>query len=300
MGVVVYADDVLLMAPTRGAMQLMLDKCESYAREHNIMFSTDPNPSKSKTKCIFVCGKSKNLAKPVPLRLGGRELPWVSSATHLGHELHESCTMEHDAEVKRAIFIRNSLEIRESFSFANPVEILSAMKVYCSSFYGSMLWELGGEGANKVFNSWTTAVKLTWGVPRATRSYLVQQVLDSGLTSAKVDILSRYSGFFQGLRKSPSYEVSVMASLAGRDLGSVTGRNLKLIGDLAELDPWVVSSARLKEQLVSKLLVDVPPADQWRVPYLSSLLEMRHRYYYQGDSDSASEVSELINSLCIN
>ena len=28
MGVVVYADDVLLMAPTRGAMQAMLDKFE--------------------------------------------------------------------------------------------------------------------------------------------------------------------------------------------------------------------------------------------------------------------------------
>ena len=40
-GVVVYADDVLLMAPTRGAMQLMLNKCENYASEHNIMFSTD-------------------------------------------------------------------------------------------------------------------------------------------------------------------------------------------------------------------------------------------------------------------
>ena len=45
MGVVVYADDVLLMAPTRGAMQMMLDKCKAYAAEQNIMFSTDQNPS---------------------------------------------------------------------------------------------------------------------------------------------------------------------------------------------------------------------------------------------------------------
>ena len=82
MGVVVYADDILLMAPTRGAMQMMLDKCQSYAAEHNIMFSTDPNPSKSKTKCIFVCGSRRNLAKPAPLTLCGRELPWVATATH--------------------------------------------------------------------------------------------------------------------------------------------------------------------------------------------------------------------------
>jgi hypothetical protein len=61
MGVVVYADDVLLMAPNRAAMQVMLSKCEVYARENNIQFSTDPDPAKSKTKCILVCGNKKNL-----------------------------------------------------------------------------------------------------------------------------------------------------------------------------------------------------------------------------------------------
>ena len=300
MGVVVYADDVLLMAPTRGAMQLMLEKCEAYAAKHNIMFSTDPNPSKSKTKCIFVCGNNRNLVKPAPLLLCGRELPWVSSATHLGHELHESGTMEHDALVKRAIFIDNTVEIRESFSFASPVEILSAMKVYSCSFYGSMLWDLGGDGARQVYNAWTTAVKLTWDVPRATRSYLVQQVLDGGFTSAKVDILTRYAGFFQNLRKSPCYEVSVMAGLAGRDLQSTTGKNLKLLKDLSELDPWVSGSTRLKEALVEKERHEIPPMDHWRVSYLSSLLERRQQLHYQGEEEGVKQLSDLIDALCIN
>ena len=91
---------------------MVLDKCQEYATEHNIMFSTDPNPNKSKTKCIFVCGTKKNLVKPAHLTLGGRELPWVTTATHLGHELHETGTMEHDALIKRAIFIKNSFDVR--------------------------------------------------------------------------------------------------------------------------------------------------------------------------------------------
>ena len=81
---------------------MMLDKCQEYASEHNIMFSTDPNPNKSKTECIFVCGTKKNLVKPAPLTLCGTELPWVSTATHLGHELHETGSMEHDALVTNA------------------------------------------------------------------------------------------------------------------------------------------------------------------------------------------------------
>ena len=84
----------------------MLNKCQEYADEHNIMFSTDPNRSKSKTKCLLICGTRRNLVKPAPLILCGRELSWVTTAKHLGHELHETGDMEHDANTKRALFIR--------------------------------------------------------------------------------------------------------------------------------------------------------------------------------------------------
>ena len=75
MGVTMYADDLLLIAPTRGAMQQMLEVCETYARNYNICFSTDPDPVKSKSKCIFMIGNKKNLPRPAPLLLEGTELP---------------------------------------------------------------------------------------------------------------------------------------------------------------------------------------------------------------------------------
>ena len=300
MGVVVYADDVLLMAPTRGAMQAMLTQCEDYAARHNIMFSTDPVPKKSKTKCIFVTGNRKKVTKPDSLSLCGRELPWVSSATHLGHELHESGTMEHDALVKRATFITNSVEVRNNFKFASPVEVLRALKVYCSSFYGCMLWDLTGDGASQAFNSWTTAVKLTWGVPRATRTYLVQQVLDAGLTSARVDILARYGGFLRSLRKSPSHEVTVMANLAAKDLRSTTGSNARLLQECCGLDPWLYGPARLKEELLKREVVDILKQDKWRVSYLARLLEQRQMVHYMGDQAEEQRLSDLIDSLCVN
>ena len=53
LGIVVYADDVLLIAPTRNAMQRMLSEVEVFAEDSNIVFSTDPTPQKSKTKCIL-------------------------------------------------------------------------------------------------------------------------------------------------------------------------------------------------------------------------------------------------------
>ena len=155
-GAVGFCDDILLLAPTRDGMQVMLNTCEAFAIRNNLQFSTDPNPVKSKSKCIFMIGKRKNLPKPVPLVLSGKELPWVASATHLGHEFHETGSMEHDTSVKRAEFIRKSTEIRESFYFASPVEVLRAVKVFAGDFYGGNLWQLRDGMANQVFNAWNT------------------------------------------------------------------------------------------------------------------------------------------------
>ena len=89
MGSVLFCDDLLLMAPNRSSMARMLKVCEQFANESNIIFSTDPNPAKSKSKMIYMCGSNTKLTKPAPLELCGKELPWVSSAHHLGHLLHE-------------------------------------------------------------------------------------------------------------------------------------------------------------------------------------------------------------------
>ena len=130
-------------------MQRMLTELEIFAEEYNITFSTDPVPHKSKKKCFYVVGIKHKLVKPLPLMLCGRVLPFVKHADHLGNILTEQGVMEQDAAVKRATFIRSSVEIREMFKFAAPAEVLKALKTYSNSFYGSCLWDLGGEKARR-------------------------------------------------------------------------------------------------------------------------------------------------------
>ena len=52
-GILGYADDLFLMSPTLDGLQEMLKVCETYAETHNLKFSTNENPSKSKTKCYY-------------------------------------------------------------------------------------------------------------------------------------------------------------------------------------------------------------------------------------------------------
>ena len=300
MGAVCYADDVLLIAPTRSAMQRMLLELEVFADESNITFSTDPLPTKSKTKCIYMVGNKRNLAKPAPLTLCGRELPFVKQADHLGNTLTEEGNMEHDVEIKRAKFINSAVEVEEVFKAAAPSEVVKALKVYSSSFYGSNLWDLGGEKARQVFNSWSTSVKLAWGLPQQTRTYILQHLLSCGFSSAKVDIITRFVKFFQGLRSSASYEVQVLSRLLARDLQSVTGKNLNLVQEMTRLNPWTTSRGKLKAALEDHEMVDVPLLDRWRLPYLCKLLSQRSEAFFHANEDEQKRLTELINSLVIN
>ena len=67
-------DDLILLAPTTDILQMMLQICEDYAHAHNLVFSTDPVPVRSKTKCMYFCGRQGRRVKypePFPC-IGGR------------------------------------------------------------------------------------------------------------------------------------------------------------------------------------------------------------------------------------
>ena len=239
-----------------------------------------------------MCGKVNNVQYPVPLQLYGVDLPWVTSATHLGHELHQAGNMDYyDARVKRAIFIENSIEIREMFWFAHPAQVLQAVNFYSCNFYGSMLWNLYGHGAGQVFRSWNTCVKLAWDVPRWSHNYLVDHVLASGVPSVRRKILGQYLGFFRKLLMSDSPEIRILANLAGRDVGSVTGANLLNIGTEFDLDPWTCSPGQFKEKYNFH---PVPAEDEWRLPLLVKLLNQRMEM--RCCDETTTTISEL--SLC--
>ena len=77
----------------------MLQICEKYANDHNLKFSTDPNPQKCKTKCIAFLRKKKDLPG---LQLCGNNLPWVESGKHLGVNLNDqSDGLNYDMKIKR-------------------------------------------------------------------------------------------------------------------------------------------------------------------------------------------------------
>ena len=110
-----------------------------------------------------------------------------------------------------------------------------------------------------VYSAWDTAIKLTWSCPRWTRTYILQNVLASNVTSTKTDILARNSKFCMRLQSSVCQEVKVFYNLVSRDLQSTTARNLRLVRETAGVDPRTVWPKQIKNILHRNSHVDIPP-----------------------------------------
>ena len=291
-GAVGYADELLLLAPSRDGMQKMLGICESYAKETNLEFSTHPEPEKRKTKCIFMSGYMK-IRKPVNLRLYGVDLPFVKSANHLGHQLSEDGTMDLDIRTRKARFIGDTTDVRDLFSFAQPNQILTAVKTYCCSMHNCMTWPLYSDMARQFYNCWSTCVKLAWDVNRATKTFLVDNLLAGGYPSMRSSILACYGRFYQSVRHSPGLEIRTLACIAAADFRSTTGSNLYNINKEYSIEPRE-DVAKCKKTILERR-VPVPDMDRWRIPCLARYLAARYRLHLE--NRDTGEVDCLILSL---
>ena len=110
LGTCCYADDIILLAPCRDILQKMFNICDDYASDHNLEFSTDTVPSNSKSKCIYFFGRLNRVKYPDPVKLAGKELPWVVTAEHLGHTLSQQVNMDKDCQRAKSKFIAKSSE----------------------------------------------------------------------------------------------------------------------------------------------------------------------------------------------
>ena len=78
---------------------------------------------------MYFCGRLNNVEYPAPVQLYGKELPWVVTADHLGHTLHQVISMDQDCRIKRAKFIDKTVELRDQLYFAHPEQVLKAAQL---------------------------------------------------------------------------------------------------------------------------------------------------------------------------
>ena len=142
-----YADDLVLMSPTKLGLEKIIEVCQRYSKEYQ---------------------KSK-------FKMGDAELTYMSSVEHLGHRLFGDirCTDTNGITTK---FYRQFNSFRCKFGNFSP-EIQSELFIkYCSSFYGALLQNF--KSIEKLCVVWRKALRQIWKLPYRTHCDIVACLTD--------------------------------------------------------------------------------------------------------------------------
>ena len=198
----------------------MLQTCEVYARDHNLQFSTNINPAKSKTKCLAFLQKPRVLEK---MKLNGDDLPWVVNGLHLGNHIENQINgMKKDTRVKRADYIQKNNDINQEFYFAHPRTKFHLNVIYNSHFSGSSLWNLFGRDVEMLENSWNLSMRIMFDLPLETQRYFVEPISEK--PHAKTIMMKNFLRFCELIMKSKKEALKSVFLKVRRNIQSYTGK----------------------------------------------------------------------------
>lgn len=297
-----YADDLFLISPSRNGLQDMLDIASTYVTAHNISFSTNSDPLKSKTKGI-VFTKRKLSFEPEPLKLNNDRLPWVSHAKYLGNEITDMPDgLSRDAMIKRARYVERNVELGQEFDFAHPEVKCKINRVYNSSFPGSILYDFTSDSVRKLLNSWSVSVRHMWNLPTDSHRYLIEQL---GGEHAYSMIYLRFVKFLQNVQRSEKVAVQFVLRRVLQNVNTITGRNIRHIQDQIghHCDLLAVSPKWLKGKLS---FCSISNENMWKVNIIREVTNIVHNVLFlepldESDSFLANDqLQEIVNFVSSN
>ena len=158
-----YADDIMLLSPSETGLQNMLDCCSEFAYlTYNVKF----NPSKS--KCITFSHK-KEIGSP-ELYMNDVKLDNVQLVKHLGHILTSDLSDDKDIMHQTSMYNRKANAVLSDFKHISGDLRVKIVQSYCSSFYGSQLWDLSNKCIDRLSITWRKSIRKALTIPVRTHS----------------------------------------------------------------------------------------------------------------------------------
>ena len=163
-----YADDVLLLAPTKTAIQNLLNICSDFSKEYMIKFNPD--------KCsVMVFNNVKDVAHP-QIVLNDKELKYVINEKYLGHWIKNSKDIIDPINGINDIGIRANVLLR-NFYYLDMDSKVKLFNSCCLSLYGCELWDLASKEMTKAAKIWRIWGRRILGVSDRTHNVLMPGLL---------------------------------------------------------------------------------------------------------------------------
>ena len=259
----VYADDVTLIAPSRTALQSLVDVCLAYSEEYNINFN------KAKTKCIKFSLLTHNTVNLKRISMYNTDLAWERNVNHLGNCLRNDLSDRDDIKIKLGQFYSQFNKIVANFSSCNRYVLSKLFYTYCNSFYGSQAWDLSKPCIAAVHTAWNKAVRRMLHLPYQTHCNLLSPIL--GIPHIKEQVACRFLKMFNNMYNSKNALIHNMAVRCMHSSNTGIGNNVLHLSSRFKCSVSGLLSCAGKN--VSNLCGNTNMCDGWRMDVARELCE---------------------------
>ena len=150
-GALAYADDLTLLSPSRSGLKILVEECERYADEFDIIFNG------SKSKLLFFKGRCCTPTQR-GIYVSDQMVNISITETHLGHSIS---SVDRSKIVKSAssTFWRNFNMFLSHFRSLSSFMKSKLFSQFCCSFYGAPLWHLKSSAVQDICVDWRKALR---------------------------------------------------------------------------------------------------------------------------------------------
>ena len=129
-----YADDIVLVSPSSAGLKRLLEVCEIFGKENDILF----NATKSAVM-FFKSNYMPNLKVPI-FNLNGNSIDVVHTFKYLGHYISNNLSDKEDISRQRKKLYAQGNSLIRKFHMCTLDTKLILFNTYCSSMYTAQLW----------------------------------------------------------------------------------------------------------------------------------------------------------------
>ena len=137
LAILLFADDICLMAPTRSALQKMIDTCYNYCFENGLSFNS------LKSKVLIFSRQRVDLDKIKPLHLNGSKIDFVSQIKYLGMNIQSNPDLIFTAESDLRSFYRSANSVLNVLKKPDEAVLMQLLYTNCipTILYGGAIKE---------------------------------------------------------------------------------------------------------------------------------------------------------------
>ena len=159
-GALGYADDIVLLAPTRYSLSRVLKECELFSEEYSLIFNAN------KSNYIVFPHVGDNVSTIIDFI--NNEIASSDCSIHLGRVQSSGLLL----------FNRKINVLLSSFYNVCTDCLYKIFISICMSLYGCRLWDVSHRYNNKFYVSWRKAIRRMFSLPYRTHSCLLHLIIN--------------------------------------------------------------------------------------------------------------------------